>query len=61
VTLKWLPIGLWNQGFLSTILPTVALSILPMADSARTTIRCDLNEAAKKRFIDLRWETALFV
>ena len=35
ITLKWLPIGLWDDGFRSTILPTLALSISPMADAAR--------------------------
>ena len=30
-----LPIALWNQGFVSSILPTMALAISPIADSAR--------------------------
>ena len=29
-----LPIALWNQGFVPSILPTLALSISPIADSA---------------------------
>ena len=35
ISLKLLPIGLWDEGFASTILPTLALSIGPLADSAR--------------------------
>ena len=44
ITLKWLPIGLWDDGFRSTILPTLALSISPWRTrrglSARKWWRC---------------------
>jgi oligopeptide transport system permease protein len=52
VSLKLLPIGLWNDGFRSTILPTLALSISPMADSARF-IRAEMIEVLSSDYIEL--------
>ena len=52
LTLKWLPIGLWNDGFRSTILPTLALSLSPMADSARF-IRTEMVEILSSDYIEL--------
>ncbi|MBR1584930.1 MAG: ABC transporter permease [Clostridia bacterium] len=52
ITLKWLPIGLWNEGFRSTILPTLALSISPMAESCRF-IRTEMVEVLSSDYIEL--------
>jgi oligopeptide transport system permease protein len=52
ITLRILPIGLWNDGFRSTILPSLALSISPMADSARF-IRAELIEVLGSDYIEL--------
>lgn len=52
ITLKILPIGLWDQGFKSTILPTLALSISPMAESARF-IRTEMIEVLGSDYIEL--------
>ncbi|MDR2657055.1 MAG: ABC transporter permease [Oscillospiraceae bacterium] len=52
VSLKLLPIGLWKDGFRSTILPTLALSISPMADAARF-IRTEMVEVLGSDYIEL--------
>jgi oligopeptide transport system permease protein len=52
VSLKLLPIGLWKDGFRSPILPTLALSISPMADSARF-IRTEMIEVLSSDYIEL--------
>ncbi|MHB9294848.1 Oligopeptide transport system permease protein OppB [Pillotina sp. SPG140] len=52
ISLRLLPIGLWNDGFRSTILPSLALSISPMADSARF-IRAELIEVLGSDYIEL--------
>ncbi|MNW40799.1 Oligopeptide transport system permease protein OppB [compost metagenome] len=52
ITLKWLPIALWNDGFSSTILPTLALSITPMADAARF-IRTEMIEVLNSDYVEL--------
>ncbi len=52
VGLKLLPIGLWNDGFRSTILPSLALSISPMADAARF-VRTELIEVLGSDYIEL--------
>lgn len=52
ITLKWLPIGLWDEGFRSTILPTLALSISPMADAARF-VRTEMIEVLSSDYIEL--------
>lgn len=52
VTLKWLPIGLWDDGFRSSILPALALSISPMADAARF-IRTEMVEVLSSDYIEL--------
>jgi oligopeptide transport system permease protein len=52
ISLGLLPIGLWNNGFASTILPTLALSISPMADAARF-IRTEMIEVLGSDYIEL--------
>ncbi|GMO44884.1 MAG: oligopeptide ABC transporter permease Opp1B [Treponemataceae bacterium] len=52
ITLKLLPIGLWNDGWRSTILPSLALSVSPMADSARF-IRSEMIEILSSDYIEL--------
>lgn len=52
ITLNLLPIGLWNDGFRSTILPTLALSISPMADAARF-VRTEMVEVLASDYIEL--------
>ncbi|MCL2898438.1 ABC transporter permease [Brenneria tiliae] len=52
IHLKWLPIGLWRDGFLSTILPTLALAIAPMADSARF-VRTEMIDALHSDYVEL--------
>lgn len=59
-----LPIALWNQGFRSSILPTLALSISPIADSARF-VRTEMVDVLGSDYIELarakglsRWEVA---
>lgn len=52
--IKWqvLPIAKWDQGFISTILPTVALAMSPLADSARF-IRTEMVEVLGSDYIEL--------
>ncbi len=64
VKLKVLPIALWS-GFEYTILPTIALSMSPLADSARF-IRTEMVEVLSSDYIELarakglsRWQVAL--
>ncbi len=52
VTLSLLPIGLWKEGFRSSILPTLALSISPMADTARF-MRTEMIEVLGSDYIEL--------
>lgn len=59
-----LPIALWNQGFVSSILPTLALAISPLADSARF-VRTEMVDVLNSDYIELarakglsRWEVA---
>lgn len=52
VSLSLLPIGLWKDGFSSTILPTLALSISPMADTSRF-IRTEMIEVLGSDYIEL--------
>ena len=47
-----LPLALWNQGFISSILPTLALSISPVADSARF-IRTEMVEVLQSDYMEL--------
>lgn len=47
-----LPIALWNQGFISSILPTLALAISPIADSARF-VRTEMVEVLHSDYIEL--------
>ncbi len=64
IKLQWLPIALWNQGFASTVLPTVALAMSPLADTARF-IRTEMVEVLNSDYIELArakglssWEVA---
>lgn len=52
ISLKLLPIGLWNDGWKSSILPSLALSIGPMADAARF-IRTEMIEVLNSDYIEL--------
>lgn len=65
IQLHWFPIGLWDQGFYSTILPTIALSFTPMADAARF-VRTEMIDVLHSDYIELaratgisEWEIAL--
>ncbi len=51
ITLKILPIGLWNEGFRSSILPSLALSISPMADAARF-VRTEMIEVLNSDYME---------
>lgn len=64
VYLKWFPIALWNNGFSSSVLPTIALAISPLADSARF-IRTEMVEVLSSDYVELarakglsRWTVA---
>lgn len=52
VWLSVLPIAFWREGFRSTILPTLALSISPMAEAARF-IRTEMIEVLNSDYIEL--------
>ncbi|MBK0348315.1 ABC transporter permease [Aerococcaceae bacterium zg-ZJ1578] len=52
VWLNVLPIAFWRNGFASTVLPTVALSISPMAEAARF-IRTEMIEVLNSDYIEL--------
>lgn len=52
IKLKWLPMGKWDMGMISTILPTIALSMSPMADSARF-IRTEMVEVLNSDYVEL--------
>lgn len=61
--LRILPIAMWN-GFAYTILPTIALAMSPMADSARF-IRTEMVEVLHSDYVELakakglsRWQVA---
>ena len=52
IKLGVLPIAKWDQGFASTILPTLALAMSPLADSARF-IRTEMVEVLSSDYIEL--------
>lgn len=52
VSLSWFPIAFWKDGFMSTVLPTVALAISPMADAARF-VRTEMIEVLNSDYIEL--------
>lgn len=52
IKLGILPIAKWDQGFISTILPTLALAMSPLADSARF-IRTEMVEVLSSDYIEL--------
>jgi len=58
VTLGWFPIAFWSNGFSSTILPTLALSVTPMATTARI-VRADLVEVLNSNYIELAYTKGL--
>lgn len=52
VTLKWFPIAFWRAGFMSSVLPTIALAISPMAEASRF-IRTEMIEVLNSDYIEL--------
>ncbi|MGY3724382.1 oligopeptide transport system permease protein [Granulicatella balaenopterae] len=52
VVIPIFPIALWNQGFKSSVLPTLALAISPIADSARF-VRTEMVEVLHSDYIEL--------
>lgn len=52
VSLKWFPIAFWREGFMSSVLPTLALSISPMAEASRF-IRTEMIEVLNSDYIEL--------
>lgn len=63
VWLEWLPIALWT-GFASSILPSIALAISPLADSARF-MRTEMVDVLSSDYVELakakglsKWEVA---
>ncbi|UUX34273.1 ABC transporter permease [Fundicoccus culcitae] len=52
VWLSVLPIAFWRDGFKSTILPTIALSLSPMAEAARF-VRTEMIDVLNSDYIDL--------
>lgn len=52
VWLSVLPIAFWRDGFASTILPTLALAISPMAEAARF-VRTEMIEVLNADYIEL--------
>ncbi|API88739.1 peptide ABC transporter permease [Marinilactibacillus sp. 15R] len=52
VQLGWLPIALWDGGFKSSVLPTLALAIAPLADSARF-IRTEMVDVLGSDYVEL--------
>lgn len=52
VWLDWFPIALWSDGFASTVLPTVALCISPLANSARF-MRTEMVDVLNSDYIEL--------
>lgn len=64
VYLQWFPIALWDGGFSSSVLPTLALAISPLADSARF-IRTEMVDVLSSDYVELarakglsRWTVA---
>ncbi|WP_080145602.1 oligopeptide ABC transporter permease [Marinilactibacillus piezotolerans] len=64
VQLQWFPIALWDDGFSYSVLPTIALAIAPLADSARF-IRTEMVDVLGSDYIELarakglsRWAVA---
>lgn len=46
------PIAFWNQGFASSVLPTIALAMAPLADAARF-IRTEMVEVLSSDYVEL--------
>ncbi|MDD9149585.1 ABC transporter permease [Sporolactobacillus sp. CQH2019] len=58
INLKWLPIGLWENGFASSVLPSLALAFAPLADSARF-VRTEMIDVLHSDYIELARSTGL--
>ncbi|MCI5775346.1 MAG: ABC transporter permease [Aerococcus sp.] len=52
VKLDWFPIALWNDGFMSSVLPTIALAISPLGTSARF-VRTEMVDVMSSDYIEL--------
>jgi len=52
VWLNWFPIALWDDGLASTVLPTIALCISPLANSARF-MRTEMVDVLNTDYIEL--------
>lgn len=52
VKLNWFPIALWDQGFMSSVLPTIALAIAPLGTSARF-VRTEMVDVMSSDYIEL--------
>ncbi|KAA9241464.1 MULTISPECIES: oligopeptide ABC transporter permease [Aerococcus] len=52
VKLGWFPIALWDSGLWSSVLPTIALSISPLANSARF-VRTEMVDVLNSDYIEL--------
>jgi len=52
VWLEWFPIALWDDGLASTVLPTIALCISPLANSARF-MRTEMVDVLNTDYIEL--------
>lgn len=54
----WFPIAFWNEGWRSTILPTIALSLTPLAIAARL-IRSEMIEVLSSDYIEFSYAKGL--
>lgn len=52
VNLGWFPIALWEDGFMSSVLPSIALAISPLADTSRF-IRTEMVDVLNSDYIEL--------
>lgn len=50
--LEWFPVALWNEGWISSVLPSIALAMFPLATAARF-IRTEMIEVLGSDFITL--------
>lgn len=52
VKLEWFPVALWEHGFMSSVLPSIALAMFPLATAARF-IRTEMIEVLSSDYITL--------
>ena len=52
VKLEWFPVALWKDGFMSSVLPSIALAMFPLATAARF-IRTEMIEVLSSDYITL--------